>query len=100
MPIIVGLNSNVFGSVQTRDESPIIRLQQNPQQNRESPARVVVSAAFVVSHGSNCIIVLRLHSFFKERNNCAAVQYGCSGKLPLIKADDGQCKNVINGRVE
>lgn len=39
----VKLNSNVCLSVLTRDESPIIRLQQNPQQNRESPARAAVS---------------------------------------------------------
>lgn len=34
-----------FASVQTRNESPIIGLQQNPQQDEESSARPAVSAA-------------------------------------------------------
>ena len=46
MQMTVRLNLNVFDSVQTRDESPISRLQQNPHQSGESPARVVVSSAY------------------------------------------------------
>lgn len=38
-----------FASVQTRNESPIIGLQQNPQQDEESSARPAVSAASPVS---------------------------------------------------
>lgn len=66
-----------FGSVHTRDESPIGRLQQNLEQIGGSPARVVVSAAFLSSLIASSALSPFRPLFLKRRHGVAAVWRWC-----------------------
>ena len=63
-----------FGSVHTRDESPIGRLQQNLEQIRGSPARVVVSAGFLSSSALSYLLSALPSRLFSKKKT----QRGCS----------------------